>query len=83
VRVLDSTPVYYAVATQGTVAQLRALDRYYPLLAARVRTALCRDDDYATPGNRRVIGMILPPGRRWWTRWSGIAPLPLPPATAK
>jgi len=58
VRVLDSTPIYDAVATQDTVTQLRsairkllrALDRDYPLLAAKVRGVLARDDDYAGPG---------------------------------
>ena len=58
VRVLDSTPIYDAVATQDTVTQLRAavrklllvLDREDAALAARVRAALSRDDDYATPG---------------------------------
>jgi hypothetical protein len=58
VRVLDSTPVYDAVATQDTVTQLRAairkllmaLDREDLVLAERVRSALCRDDDYATRG---------------------------------
>ncbi|HJV08351.1 MAG TPA: IS1182 family transposase [Acidimicrobiales bacterium] len=57
-RVLDSTPVYDAVATQDTVTQLRAairkvlvvLDNTGPALAARVRAALRRDDDYATAG---------------------------------
>jgi len=57
-RVLDSTPIYDAVATQDTVTQLRsairrllrALDRDYVQLAARVRAALSRDDDYAGPG---------------------------------
>ena len=57
-RVLDSTPVYDAVATQDTVTQLRAairkvvtvLDRIDAPLAARVRAVLERDDDYASPG---------------------------------
>lgn len=57
-RVLDSTPVYDAVATQDTVTQLRsairkllrALDRDYVGLAAKVRAVLVRDDGYATPG---------------------------------
>jgi len=57
-RVLDSTPLYDAVATQDTVTQLRsairkllrALDRDHPLLAARVRSVLRRDDDYVAPG---------------------------------
>lgn len=58
VRVLDSTPIYDAVATQDTVTQLRAavrkllmiLDNIDADLAARVRAALVRDDDYATAG---------------------------------
>ena len=58
VRVLDSTPIYDAVATQDTVTQLRsairkllsALDRDNPVLAEKVRSALTRDDDYAGPG---------------------------------
>jgi hypothetical protein len=57
-RVLDSTPVYDAVATQDTVTQLRAairkvlsgLDRAGGPLAGRVREALRRDDEYATAG---------------------------------
>ena len=57
-RVLDSTPLYDAVATQDTVTQLRAairkllmvLDSVAPALAARVRSVLARDDDYAAAG---------------------------------
>lgn len=57
-RVLDSTPIYDAVATQDTVTQLRAsirkllvvLDQAASPLAGEVRAALARDDDYATPG---------------------------------
>jgi len=57
-RVLDSTPLYDAVATQDTVTQLRAairkllmvLDNTNAALAARVRSALVRDDDYASAG---------------------------------
>jgi IS5 family transposase len=57
-RVLDSTPVYDAVATQDTVTQLRAairkllmvLDQTAAGLAARVRGVLERDDEYATAG---------------------------------
>lgn len=54
-RVLDSTPLLDAVATQDTVTQLRAAIR--GLLAAapapleqRIRAVLSRDDDYARPG---------------------------------
>ena len=57
-RVLDSTPLFDAVATQDTVIQLRAAirkvltaaDRDDPALATAVRAALTRDDDYATVG---------------------------------
>jgi hypothetical protein len=57
-RVLDSTPLYDAVATQDTVIQLRAAirkvlvaaDRDAPALAAALRSALARDDDYASVG---------------------------------
>jgi hypothetical protein len=58
-RVLDSTPVYDAVATQDTVTQLRAVIRRVLMLADRagatelaaaVRAVLTRDDDYATAG---------------------------------
>ena len=59
VRVLDSTPLLDAVATQDTVTALRAairrllagLDRAgMGALAGRVRAALRRDDDYASVG---------------------------------
>src|SRR5215212_10600237 len=57
-RVLDSTPLFDAVATQDTVIQLRAAirrvlsatDRADPALAGAVRAALTRDDDYASVG---------------------------------
>jgi hypothetical protein len=57
-RVLDSTAVYDAVATQDTVTQLRAairkvlaaLDQAGSPVAVMVRQVLRRDDDYAGPG---------------------------------
>jgi hypothetical protein len=57
-RVVDSTPLYDAVATQDTVIQLRAAirkllttaDQNAPVLAAAVRAVLAREDDYATLG---------------------------------
>jgi hypothetical protein len=58
-RVLDSTPVYDAVATQDTVTQLRAVIRKLLMvavregetgLAAAVRAVLTRDDDYVAAG---------------------------------
>lgn len=55
-RMLDSTPLYDAVATQDTVTQLRsAIRKLLMLLAgtnlgAKVRVALRRDDNYLSPG---------------------------------
>jgi hypothetical protein len=55
-RVLDSTPLFDAVATQDTVTQLRAAIRRLVMvlagtnLGAKVRLALRRDDDYLAPG---------------------------------
>jgi hypothetical protein len=55
-RVVDSTPLYDAVATQDTVTQLRsAIRKLLRLLGgtnlgAKVRLVLRRDDDYRSPG---------------------------------
>ncbi|HTE67226.1 MAG TPA: IS1182 family transposase [Actinomycetes bacterium] len=54
-RVLDSTPLEDAVATQDTVTLVRGAIRGLlracpPPLAAKVRGLLRRDDDYAAPG---------------------------------
>ena len=54
-RVLDSTALYDAVATQDTVTMIRAAIRGLlgvvgPALAAELRVALKRDDDYASGG---------------------------------
>ena len=54
-RVLDSAPLYDAVATQDTVTLLRGAIRGVlracsPELAVRVRAALARDDDYQAAG---------------------------------
>ncbi len=54
-RALDATILDDAVATQDTVTQLRAAIRKVlatvaPALAAEIRSALRRDDDYATIG---------------------------------
>jgi hypothetical protein len=54
-RVIDSTPLFDAVATQDTVIQLRSAIRKVlagadAALASVVRAALTRDDDYATLG---------------------------------
>jgi len=55
IRVLDSTALYDAVATEDTVTQLRAAIRKVIAavegdLAGRIRGALVRDDDYDTVG---------------------------------
>jgi hypothetical protein len=54
-RVLDSTPLYDAVATQDTVTMIRSSIRGLlrvadDALATEVRGVLKRDDDYATAG---------------------------------
>jgi hypothetical protein len=54
-RVLDSTPLYDAVATMDTVTLVRSAIRGLLRAAeadleARLRVVLCRDDDYATTG---------------------------------
>ena len=62
-RVLDSTAVYDAVATQDTVTQLRAAIRKLlrgpgpgtqPAAAARSGRCCARDDDYADAGQAAV-----------------------------
>jgi hypothetical protein len=54
-RVLDSTPLYDAVATQDTVTLIRSAIRGLlgvadEALALELRAACKRDDDYVTPG---------------------------------
>jgi Transposase DDE domain/Transposase domain (DUF772) len=55
-RVVDSTPVYDAVATEDTVTQLRSAVRKLlrllegTVLEKKLRSALARDDDYRSPG---------------------------------
>ena len=55
-RVLDSTPIYDAVATMDTVTLIRSAIRQVLAVAAedglgdRVRNALVRDDDYVEAG---------------------------------
>lgn len=54
-RVLDSTPLYDAVATQDTVTLIRSAIRgvlrvVEESLAAEIRAVLRRDDDYVAPG---------------------------------
>lgn len=57
-RVLDSTPLYDAVATMDTVTLIRSAirgllkvaGRAYPALAGALRAVLARDDDYGEAG---------------------------------
>lgn len=54
-RVLDSTPLYDAVATQDTVTMIRSAIRQLlaaadSILEAELRAVLCRDDDYGSGG---------------------------------
>ena len=77
-RVLDSTPVYDAVATQDTVTQLRAAVR--KVLAALDQAGSpvggsggCCAAMMTTPArvSRRATGTIRLPARRWSMSWSG------------
>lgn len=54
-RVIDSTPLYDAVATMDTVTLVRSairglLQKAHPALQTELRAVLRRDDDYETPG---------------------------------
>src|SRR5438045_8758048 len=58
-RVLDSTPLYDAVATMDTVTLIRSAIRGLlrvaePLLAGRLRSRLCSGDDYASTGKPAI-----------------------------
>ena len=72
-RVIDSTPLFDAVATQDTVIQVRAAirkvlataDRADPQLAAEVRAALTQTTTTPRWASRRAIGMTRKPVRRW------------------
>lgn len=70
-RVLDSTALYDAVATQDTVTQLRAAIRKVlatvaPALAAKIRSALRRTTTAPPSASRRVTGTTAPPGRPFY-----------------
>jgi hypothetical protein len=70
-RVLDSAPLFDAVATQDTVTLLRGAIRGLPRvtpaeLASLARVALARDDDYAAAGKPAATGRMRPPASSWW-----------------
>nr|WP_239657331.1 transposase [Mycobacterium riyadhense] len=76
-RVLDSTPLFDAVATQDTVIQLRAAirkvlsvaDRADPALAGAVRQVLTATMTTPAWVSRRATGTTRKPESRWWMRW--------------
>ena len=83
-RVLDSAPLFDAVATQDTISLVRGgvrgLLRALPAeLAGRVRAALQRDDDYQQPASPSATGTTRPRGRRWSTGCSATATAPWTP----
>lgn len=72
-RVLDSTPLYDAVATMDTVTLLRSgirglLKAADKELEARLRAALTREDDYASAGKLSARGMTPRPAGSSWMR---------------
>ena len=78
-RVLDSTPVYDAVATQDTVTQLRAAIRKVlaaldqagsPVAGAGPRRCCAAMMTTPRRASRRVTGMTRPPAKRWSMSWS-------------
>ncbi len=72
-RVLDSTILTDAVATQDTVTQLiaaiRRVRREVPG-AAEVIAAECTAHDYEIRASRASPGTMLRPAPGWWMRWS-------------
>jgi hypothetical protein len=69
-RVLDSTALYDAVATQDTVTLIRSAIRALlrivdEKLGAELRACCKRDDDYLAPG----IGRTSRRAKRSWMRW--------------
>ena len=73
-RVLDSTPLYDAVATMDTVTLVRSAVRGLLKtcdreLASALRAVLRRDDDYAAPGKPACDYGDAAAGRPWSVRW--------------
>jgi hypothetical protein len=95
-RVLDSTPLYDAVATMDTVTRLGAAIRGCSRRPTRCWQRSCRrywPAPRTTPGwpSRRLTGTTRRRGRRWWTRapgmrtrcWGVLVGRPLTPAVAE
>ena len=73
-RVLDSAPLYDAVATMDTVTLVRPAIRGLLKvcgsgLAGELRRLLRRDDDYAAAGKPAWTMTTRRPGRNWLMRW--------------
>jgi hypothetical protein len=73
-RVLDSTPLYDAVATMDTVTLVRSAIRGLlraadPELEEELRGCCAATTTMRVPGSRSATGTTRRPGRRWWTRW--------------
>jgi len=68
-RVLDSTPLYDAVATMDTIMLIRSAVRGLlrvadAELATELRSVISSGDDYASTANRTSTGTTRPPGKR-------------------
>jgi Transposase DDE domain len=77
-RVLDSTPLYDAVATMDTVTLIRSAIRGLLRVAdgelqAKLRARLSRTMTTRRRENRCVTTTIRQRARRWWTRWPATA----------
>src|SRR6266542_3239324 len=77
-RVLDSAPLFDAVATCDTVTLvrggIRGLLRALPVESPRrCRRRCCVTTTTSSPASRSATGTMRPPARSWWTRCSGMA----------
>jgi hypothetical protein len=73
-RVLDSTALYDAVATQDTVTMIRSAIRALLVVSTSRWLCYCARSSPATTttpaaASPRATGMTRPPERRWSTRW--------------
>ena len=73
-RVLDSTALYDAVATQDTVTLIRSAIRALlrivdEKLGSELRSCCKRDDDYVAPGKPSCDWTTCRPAKRSWMRW--------------
>ena len=76
-RVLDSTALYDAVATQDTVTMIRSAIRALLVavddaLGSELRAVSSATMTTAVGASRRATGTTRPRARRWWMRWPGM-----------